>query len=83
MDPRPGKKIRNGVSVLALRSKTDIFLIALNYKSFWTLNTWDKFRIPKPFSEVIVDCREISYWAIQNLSLSEASFLLECELKSM
>jgi lysophospholipid acyltransferase (LPLAT)-like uncharacterized protein len=79
----PAKKFKNGVSVLALRSKADVFLIAIKYKNFWTLNTWDKFCIPKPFSKVIVDYRKISHAAIQNLSPSEASLLLERELKSM
>ncbi|MDR1255733.1 MAG: DUF374 domain-containing protein [Puniceicoccales bacterium] len=77
----PAKKFKNGVAILALRSKVDVFLLAIRYKNFWTLNTWDKFRIPKPFSKIFIDCKRVPHAAIENLSPDEASLLLESKLR--
>jgi lysophospholipid acyltransferase (LPLAT)-like uncharacterized protein len=79
----PAKKFKNGVAVLALRTKADVFLFAIKYGSFWTLNTWDKFRIPKPFSRVDIDYKKISYKDIRHLPPKEINLLFERELKSM
>jgi lysophospholipid acyltransferase (LPLAT)-like uncharacterized protein len=79
----PSKKFKNGVSVLALRAKVDVFLVSVKYEAFWTINTWDKFLIPKPFSRVIIDRKKVPYAAIRDLSPSMASLLFERELESM
>ena len=79
----PAKKIKNGVAVLALRTMADVFLFAIKYGSFWTLNTRDKFRIPKPFSRVDIDYRKVSYGDIQHLPLKKINLLFERELGSM
>jgi lysophospholipid acyltransferase (LPLAT)-like uncharacterized protein len=79
----PAKKFKNGVAVLALRSKADVFLLAIKYGSFWMLNTWDKFLIPKPFSRVNIDFRKVSHGDIQYLPLKKVNLLLERELNSM
>jgi lysophospholipid acyltransferase (LPLAT)-like uncharacterized protein len=79
----PAKKFKNGISVLALRSKVDVFLFAIEYESFWTLNTWDKFRIPKPFSKIFIDYEKFPYEDIQNLTPTEASLRFERALQLM
>jgi len=30
-----------------------------HYHNCWTLKTWDRFRIPKPFSKVTLELREV------------------------
>jgi lysophospholipid acyltransferase (LPLAT)-like uncharacterized protein len=79
----PAKKFKNGISVLALHSRADVFLLAIEYESFWTLNTWDKFRIPKPFSKIFIDYEKFPYEDIQNLTPTEASLRFERALQSM
>jgi lysophospholipid acyltransferase (LPLAT)-like uncharacterized protein len=79
----PAKKFKSGVAILAIRTGVDVCLISIDYKKFWTLNTWDKFRIPKPFSRVSVDYKRIPHAAMLDLPPNEASLLLERELLSM
>jgi lysophospholipid acyltransferase (LPLAT)-like uncharacterized protein len=79
----PAKKFKNGVAVLALRTKADVFLFAIKYGSFWALNSWDRFRIPKPFSRVDIDYRKVSHGDIQHLSPKGINLLFERELESM
>jgi lysophospholipid acyltransferase (LPLAT)-like uncharacterized protein len=79
----PVGKFKNGVAILALRAKADVFLFAIKYSSFWTLNTWDKFRIPKPFSRVDIDYGKVSYGDMEHLPANEISLLLEQKLRSM
>lgn len=50
----PCYEVKPGIAVAAL--ETQAHVIGLDWKadSYWELNTWDKFRIPKPFSKITV-----------------------------
>jgi len=48
----PINKMKAGAVVISQRTNTPLFLIGVSYKKYFELNSWDKFRIPKPFSEV-------------------------------
>lgn len=41
-----------GVISLARKTGAPIVITTLNYERFWSLKSWDRFMIPKPFSKV-------------------------------
>lgn len=50
----PCYEVKPGIAIAAL--ETQAHVVGLDWKadSYWKLNTWDKFRIPKPFSKITV-----------------------------
>ena len=47
----PARKISNGAITLAKITQTPIIPVAWNTSDKWLINSWDKMRIPKPFSK--------------------------------
>lgn len=47
----PKYKVQGGVISLGQLTGNSIVPVSLNYSSKWTLNSWDAFQIPKPFSK--------------------------------
>lgn len=50
----PRRTCKAGVVDLALKSNRPILPIFSNCSSYWTVPTWDKLKVPKPFSTVEV-----------------------------
>lgn len=50
----PIYEISPGLIYLAAKTGTPLMTIRVDYEQFWELRSWDKFRIPKPFSRVHV-----------------------------
>lgn len=50
----PAGTIHPGIFEIALLAKIPIIALKVESKKEWVLNTWDSFRIPKPFSKVRV-----------------------------
>ena len=50
----PRYELQPGVVKIAQTTGLAIVPLHINYLSYWTLKTWDGFRIPKPFSKVQV-----------------------------
>ena len=50
----PAKQVKPGIIDMALKANIPIIPYLPIAQSVWTLNSWDKFRIPKPFSRIIV-----------------------------
>lgn len=48
----PIYKMKPGAVITARRSQIPLLLVGIGMKSKWTLKSWDKFEIPKPFSTV-------------------------------
>ncbi len=48
----PVYELQPGVLKLALAEKIPIVSIGMKMHSYWELKSWDKFRIPKPFSRI-------------------------------
>ncbi|AFI05493.1 lysophospholipid acyltransferase family protein [Helicobacter cetorum] len=48
----PRHSIADGVIALAQKSGVGVSVCRVVCKNAWQLNTWDKFELPKPFSEV-------------------------------
>ncbi|ATH07388.1 hypothetical protein BIY24_05375 [Halobacteriovorax marinus] len=50
----PAKKVKPGIVDMALKSETVIIPYLPIPESYWSFNSWDKFRLPKPFSRIVV-----------------------------
>jgi lysophospholipid acyltransferase (LPLAT)-like uncharacterized protein len=80
----PCYELKPGVALAAL--ETSAYVVALNWTSnrLWTLKTWDKLRIPKPFSTITVSFKKaINFPNDHGLSLLEAQAVLSHSLLDM
>ncbi len=50
----PREEVQPGVIFLAKKTGLPILPVGLGYSNCWRLPSWDGFRIPKPFSKVII-----------------------------
>lgn len=50
----PRYKAKNGACILAKKTSHPILPLSFEASSFWTLKSWDKLQIPKPFSRAKV-----------------------------
>lgn len=48
----PYHSVASGIVAMAQKTKSPIVVLQVKPKRFWELNSWDKFRIPKPFSTI-------------------------------
>ncbi len=55
----PRYQLQAGVIKLAQTTGLSLIPMSFHYHSCWTLKTWDRFRIPKPFSRVTLELREV------------------------
>lgn len=46
----PRYQVKAGALMLSRKTANPILPILIECKSYWTLNSWDKFQIPKPFT---------------------------------
>ena len=54
----PRYKMDPGLIKLAAKTQTLVVPAQIEYSTYWELKTWDKFRIPKPFSTVTLKMHE-------------------------
>lgn len=54
----PRYQVNPGVMRLAERAEVSIVPVRVDYERYWEVKSWDRFRIPKPFSRV-----QVSYGA--------------------
>ena len=50
----PAKKAKSGALNVALKHNAQILGMSAVSSKFWTLNTWDRIKLPKPFSTIHV-----------------------------
>ena len=48
----PKYHMNKGPIFLASETGTPLYLVAINYSSYWELKSWDRFQIPKPWAKV-------------------------------
>jgi len=58
----PRHKVADGIVVMAHKTQAKVVLVEIKPSSYWQLNSWDKFTIPKPFGT-------INYYASQEIDL--------------
>lgn len=54
----PVYEISPGLIYLASKTGKPVMTIRVDYEKYWELRSWDKFRIPKPFSKVHIRFQE-------------------------
>ncbi len=75
----PYHSVADGIVFLAQKSKAPIVISRVLYQNFWEFKSWDKFRIPKPFSKVICVIKEPLN--IESLKLEEAKNLIQSKME--
>ena len=50
----PPKVVKSGIIEMARKSGASILPLSTVANSYWTFNSWDQFRLPRPFSKIIV-----------------------------
>lgn len=51
----PRHEVKDGASFVAFHANAHIVPIRIHMKNFYAFNTWDKFKLPLPFSRVTVE----------------------------
>ena len=51
----PPKQAKFGSYKIAIKSKAQIIAISCASTKFWTIQSWDRLRIPKPFGEIYIE----------------------------
>jgi lysophospholipid acyltransferase (LPLAT)-like uncharacterized protein len=54
---------------MSQKTKTNIVLVEIKPTKYWQFNSWDKFKLPKPFGIIRYYAKKIS---IENMELEEA-----------
>jgi len=62
----PRHEVQDGIIVMAQKAKVNIVLVEIKASSYWQINSWDKFMIPKPFGV-------ISYYISDLIDVSKMS----------
>lgn len=77
----PYHNIGDGVIMMSQRTGRRIVPMRVVYSRYWELKTWDKFRIPKPFSTI--DFYALDGFVIdENMQLDEARVLVRSKLET-
>lgn len=50
----PRREVKAGVIDIARRAQASILPFACSANRYWTLKTWDRFQIPKPFATLVI-----------------------------
>ena len=73
----PRHTMSDGAVGIALKSKLPIFVMNFTAKSYWQLGSWDKFVIPKPFTQVDFYMQSLS---LEGLTHEEAKAYLASKM---
>jgi hypothetical protein len=68
-------KMKAGAVVTAKKSNVPVVFVAIGYKKKWVLKSWDKFEVPKPFSEARVVYSE-GFYIKSDLSFEDTSAII-------
>ena len=74
----PVYSIASGAVVIAQKTKAKIYIAHYKASSFWELNSWDKYIIPKPFG--IINFYISEPLDIGSLSIEEANKLIKTKM---
>jgi lysophospholipid acyltransferase (LPLAT)-like uncharacterized protein len=71
----PRHSVADGIVAISQKKKVPIVAFSYTASSFWRLNSWDKFLIPKPFSTIKLYASEPFY--LDDLSTDDAKDLIK------
>ncbi len=75
----PRYEVKEGVLALSKLTGVPIIPVSVVYSSYWELNSWDRFMIPKPFSKVIIGYGE-PFLVDSDMDIAKAAFVLKDKL---
>ncbi|TLD88152.1 lysophospholipid acyltransferase family protein [Helicobacter sp. MIT 05-5294] len=75
----PYHSVADGIVLLSQKSKTPIVVSRILYQNAWEFKSWDRFKIPKPFSKVLCVIKEPL--EIESLELEEAKNLIQSKME--
>jgi len=73
----PRHSVSDGVIVMAQKTNTKIVLVEIKPKKYWQFNSWDKFKVPKPFGVINYYAKKLD---IKDMELQEAKEIVKKEL---
>ena len=73
----PRHTVHDGVIVMSKKSQTNIVAVKIKPTKYWEFNSWDKFKIPKPFGEIKYYAKILN---IKKLDIDEAKEVLKQSL---
>lgn len=74
----PRFSIADGIVAISQKTKTRIVALNSQPETYWQLNSWDKFVVPKPFGTI--DFYVSEPFSIEELSMDEAKKLIKMKL---
>lgn len=71
--------VKGGIIYFAQKSGAPVIISAISAKRYWEFNSWDRFRVPKPFSPVLIEYSKPFYVSpdINDKELEENRLKLE------
>lgn len=79
----PSYVFKNGVAMTAQSAQCDIVLIAIHPSLYFTIPSWDRLKIPVPFSKIYIDIVTISFSKIKDLETASVTHLLQEKLSRL
>ena len=79
----PSHVFKNGVAMTAQSAQCDIILIAIHPSWYFTIPSWDRLKIPVPFSKIFTDIVTISFSEIKDLETASVTHLLQEKLSRL
>ena len=70
----PRHTVSDGVIVMAQKAKADIVLVRIKPTKYWQFNSWDRFKVPKPFGVLQYYTKRVD---VTGLDLEEARVILK------
>ncbi len=74
----PKYKVADGIVVLSKKSNTKIVATKIECSSYWSMNSWDSFMIPKPFS--LVEFHIKRPFLVDSMEIEEAKSLVASKM---
>jgi len=73
----PRHYMHDGAAALALKSKLPVCIINFTCDHYWQLNSWDRFVIPKPFSNIEFHIKPLN---LEGMTLEDAKKYLSAKM---
>lgn len=75
--------MKPGAAQLAREAEMPLYLLAIDFKNAWRLKSWDRFYIPKPFSEVSISAEKVEASEMTTSeSLESANAVLQLKMNA-
>jgi len=71
----PRHEVADGIVVMAQKTNAKIALLNIKPSSYWQLNSWDKFVIPKPFGTLHYYCTDLV--DVSGMEMQEAKKIIK------